>query len=350
MQEPGTQTGQPFSAALPLSALHADQRQSDADAHVVIVLATFNGAAFITEQLKSLLHQTHRYWSLFIRDDGSTDDTVAICRAFSERDARIQLVIDNLGNLGVIKNFEVLLNVVRHRADYVMFCDQDDIWHPDKIALTLQAVINEERAGNSAGLSSGSLPVLVHTDLRIVGRQAQELMPSLWGALGWESKCNAFSRLLVQNSATGCTVLINRPLLDLVTGFESGVIMHDWWLALVASAFGSIVSVPIPTIDYRQHGGNSVGVSNSSTMGKVRIAVQRLHARKKEFIELPLRQAKLFKAVFSSNVNFSADVGNVLQRFIDLQTRNWLSRKANLIAGKYWRHSWLGTVLLVLIV
>ena len=99
-------------------------------ASVDIVMGTYNGSPYIREQIRSIADQTHTDWHLYVRDDGSKDDTVAIVQALAADDARITLVQDGLGNLGVVRNFNCLLE--QTRADYVLLCDQDDYWEADR--------------------------------------------------------------------------------------------------------------------------------------------------------------------------------------------------------------------------
>lgn len=221
--------------------------------YVEILLATYNGAPYLREQLDSLLAQTHANWCLLIRDDCSTDATPSILAGYQKQfPSRVKIIPDDRLSLGASGNFAALLSAAD--ADYLMFCDQDDIWRPDKIELTLVEMRRLEK------IHGKSIPLMVHTDLAVVDEGLRDVADSLWqfqhsDPVGGKS----LNRLLVQNIATGCTVMINLALRDLALPIPPEAVMHDWWLALVAAAFGEIGQVTMPTVLYRQHGANDVG-------------------------------------------------------------------------------------------
>ena len=220
---------------------------------VTILLATHNGAPHLAAQLDSLLAQTHGDWRLLARDDGSTDRTVEILRTYqAEHPDRMTVVAGKGPQLGARGNFAALM--AQADADYLMFCDQDDVWLPDKIERTLAEM---QRIELHNGVTT---PSMVHTDLAVVDEELRGVSDSLWrfqhsDPVGGK----ALNRLLVQNTATGCTIMINRALLELSIPVPAEAVMHDWWLALVAAAFGAIGHVAAPTVLYRQHGGNDIG-------------------------------------------------------------------------------------------
>src|SRR5690606_39057310 len=136
----------------------------------------------------------------------------------------------------------------------VMFSDADDCWFPDKISLTLDLmrVVEKDEGG-------ARTPTLVHTDLAVVDRDLRPIADSLWQYQGVNPDLTSLNRLLIQNCVTGCTVMVNRPLRELASPIPPGVVMHDWWMALVASSFGRIARIARPTLLYRQHGRNDTG-------------------------------------------------------------------------------------------
>ena len=222
---------------------------------VDIILATYNGAKYLADQLESILMQTHRNIKVIIRDDGSTDGTQEIINDYSVRYPDLILSItDDTGNVGVIENFNMLLS--RTESDYIMFSDQDDIWRCNKIELTLEAMRRAE-CGNQGKL----LPALVFTDLIVTDENLAIVAQSFWRYQHINPDLNSFNRLLMQNVVTGCTVMINRRLFDLAYPVPNEAIMHDWWFAMVASVFGVISPCKDKTIYYRQHGTNVAGAS-----------------------------------------------------------------------------------------
>jgi glycosyltransferase involved in cell wall biosynthesis len=228
-----------------------------------ILLATCNGASYLPEQLDSLLAQTCRGWRLLVRDDGSSDGTREILENYRSRHPDVIIIIPDEGqNLGACGNFSRLLE--QADAPYVMFCDQDDVWLPDKIELTLAAMRELERQHGA------ETPQLVHTDLMVVDGRLNRLGDSLWLFQCTEpQRLTKLNRLLMQNFATGCTVMINRALRDLAVPVPVEALMYDWWLALVATAFGRVAAVERPTVLYRQHGRNDIGAARWSFLANV---------------------------------------------------------------------------------
>jgi glycosyltransferase involved in cell wall biosynthesis len=219
-----------------------------------VLLTVYNGLPFLPEQLQSLREQTYGDWRLWVRDDGSTDGTPQVVREAAARDGRIRLLESGETRIGARAGFAWLLaNAGDGKAEYTMFCDADDVWLPNKIEVTLDAM---RRGEAQAG---PGVPVLVHTDLRVVDARLATIDPSFWHFQGLRPELNSLNRLLNQNTVTGCTAMINRALRERGTPVPAEAVMHDWWLALVASCFGLVVPVPQATILYRQHGRNDTG-------------------------------------------------------------------------------------------
>ncbi len=216
---------------------------------VEIALATYNGGLYLEFFLRSICNQSYSNWRILVRDDGSTDNTLQILRDFSAAYTnKLLLIEDKLGNIGVRKNFNTILN--NCTAEYVMLADQDDIWLPEKIEKTLEIMLQ----------MNNTKPLLVFTDLMLIDDEDSIISRSFWRKLGL-NPLNAlkFNRLLVGNVITGCTVMINYNLLRKALPIPEEAIMHDWWLGLVASAFGKVAYIKEPLILYRQHLNNVVG-------------------------------------------------------------------------------------------
>jgi hypothetical protein len=221
---------------------------------VDILLATYNGAAHLPQQLESLFIQTHSNWQLIVRDDGSKDTTVALLRDAATRyPERIHLIEDTKGPLGATHNFGELL--LRSTADYSMFCDQDDVWLPNKIELSLKSMLLlEQQHGKTQ-------PILVYTDLQLVDESLSTFNPSYWNYLQINpAQRQAWNHLLIDNIASGCTMLLNGSLREKATPIARDAVLHDWWVALVASLVGVMEPVEQATILYRQHHMNTIGV------------------------------------------------------------------------------------------
>lgn len=221
---------------------------------ISIILCTYNGAKYIEDQLDSIANQTILPSELISCDDISTDNTVSIIKAWSIHYKGKVILRKNETRLGVIKNFEQGMCLAS--GDYIMFCDQDDVWLPNKIEVTLRKMQELERQYGK------NHPCLVHTDLRVVDENLAIIADSFLENQGLhhvEDATAQVKNLLAQNFVTGCTVMINRSLCQLAIPFPPHVIMHDYWLALVAALGGTLAFVDKPTILYRQHGDNSVG-------------------------------------------------------------------------------------------
>jgi hypothetical protein len=178
-------------------------------------------------------------------------------------------VLAGPGRLGAVGNFGALLEAARQAgAGYVLPCDQDDEWRPDKLsrALGLMASL-EDRHGRAA-------PLLVHSDLEIVDPELRTLHPSFLAHQGLRHEGRDPLRvLLVQNFVTGCASLLNRALLELALPLPASCIMHDWWVAQCAAARGAIAFLPDAAVRYRQHAANQVGAAGA--FGNLNV----LHAR-----------------------------------------------------------------------
>lgn len=220
---------------------------------IEVALATYNSARFLPELLDSLFAQTNQEFTLLIADDGSGDDTMAIVESYSGANpGRIRIVGRSKQAHGPAGNFGRLLDVAT--ADYVMLCDHDDVWLPDKITTSLEHIRALEAA------HPAETPILVHTDLLIVNADLDVIYPSFFEFSKLQPQLNDLRRLLLSNVASGCTTIVNRALYQRARPVPAEAIMHDHWLALVAAALGTIGCMMKPTILYRLHGGNTIGV------------------------------------------------------------------------------------------
>ncbi len=222
---------------------------------IEIALATYNSERFLPEQLDSLFAQSVQNFVLLVADDGSSDGTMDIVADYANRfPERIRVVARDPQPLGPLGNFARLIDAAS--ADYLMFCDHDDVWLPDKIALSLARMAELENARGRA------TPLLVHSDLVVVDERLGTLSPSLFAYARIDPSRNGVVSLLTRNVVTGCTVLANRALYQAARPVPAQATMHDHWLALVASSLGGITWLDEPTILYRQHGRNAIGVSS----------------------------------------------------------------------------------------
>lgn len=220
-------------------------------ATVEILLATYNGEAFLQEQLDSLFSQEGVEISIIARDDGSSDGTMEILQAYANRRPGRIRILPSEARLGPRGSFSALMNAAT--AQYTAFSDQDDIWLPNKLSTLLTRLqLLESRVG-------ADKPCLVHCDLAVVDRELQQIAPSFWQFSGIDPYRNSFRNLLFQNTVTGCAALFNKALRECATPVPPDAVMHDHWMSLCASAFGHIEVEPQSLVLYRQHGNNSIG-------------------------------------------------------------------------------------------
>ncbi|HEY5589375.1 MAG TPA: glycosyltransferase family 2 protein [Candidatus Paceibacterota bacterium] len=220
---------------------------------VEILLSTFQSEMYLEEQIDSLINQTYTDWKLLIRDDGSTDNTVEIIKRYNKNyPDKIKILVGVNENLGVINSFELLLR--NSTANYIMFCDHDDVWFPEKIEWSLKKMIQIE-------IENPELPILIHTDLTLVNyNNTQIIHNSFWKSSKLNPKLlSKFNYLGVCNGITGCTILINRYAIEICLPFSKYVQMHDSWISLCISKYGLISYINKPTIFYRQHKTNQIG-------------------------------------------------------------------------------------------
>ena len=293
---------------------------------IVILLATHNSARFLRAQLDSLLAQTVRDFRILAHDDASQDETRIILDEYAARDERLCVLPDKTPCGSAQANFWLLLQNAPE-ANYYLFCDHDDVWFPQKIEKTLCAMHAAE---------DGDLPVLVHSDLSVTDENLCVLAPSLW-RLQKLTPHPCFTNNLVQNHVTGCSVMINRPLCLLAqkTPSAEGMIMHDWFLTLLALAFGKVACVNEPLLFYRQHGKNEVGAKN---VGDLSYLARRAAARRQNraLFSDAFTQAELLTRVYGSE-GLLASAADFAQN----KHRGKLARLRCYARTHAWKNTWV---------
>lgn len=302
-------------------------------AEITILLAAYNGEKFVGQMIDSVLAQDYNEIKLVVSDDGSTDRTQDILAEYAEKHPDKIVHYRSGRRFGSAqKHFMHLLSAF-YDAPYIMFCDQDDVWHSDKISKTLAKMRETELGG---------APTLVHSDLRVVDEDLRETSPSFCKQMKIRGKEKAFNRLLVQNVATGCTMMLNRKLAELVVKScdEEAIAMHDWWIALLASAFGNIGFLDEATIDYRQHGNNSVGAKDVRSLEFVKTSIKT--KKMKKSLTLALAQAKLLEKLYGEELEEKKR--KVLAAFLSTEGRCLFKRDFVYVRYKLLKRGFLKTL------
>lgn len=291
---------------------------------ITILMAAYQGEAYIREQLDSILAQEEIDWRLVIWDDGSQDATPEILEEYAACYPQQITVRRNPKNLGSTKNFLSML--MAYDSEYYMFADQDDIWHPDKLTRTKRRMLQmEKRYGKET-------PALVCTDAAVVDREAKPLQPSFTRVQHFDMKQRSLPHLLMENLCIGCTMMMNRALAALITELPEKARFHDWWVALAAAAFGNISYLDVPTLDYRQHGHNVVGTQDFTSYVKGRLKdVKAMKAA----LEATFAQAEEFLSIYGDHPKLSGERLSELSSFVRLPQMGLAERRLRTLRGGY---------------
>ncbi|GHT86279.1 rhamnosyltransferase [Spirochaetia bacterium] len=269
-----------------------------------ILLASYNGAKYIEQQILSLQAQTYRNWRLLIHDDGSTDDTILIIKRYAEKDSRIVFIDDKIcfGRAG--NNFMYLIKFAS--AHFVMFCDQDDVWFDNKICLMLQAI--QEKNNN--------IPQIVYSNSYIWDGESGEI-----NGVGTSTFPAIISHLLFLGAMQGCVAIFNDKVTNLLKLWEGNCFMHDHLLHLIGLSMGNVTYLMNNLMLYRRHGNN---VTKNWTGTKLNISGH-IHNRK-----IPV----VHKSHYDSVKNFNKVYASLLpQSSIDIFSA-YISMPSYSILGK----------------
>jgi glycosyltransferase involved in cell wall biosynthesis len=251
---------------------------------IAILLGVYNGALYIEEQIESVLAQTNKDWTLYIRDDASTDATLEIIRDYGSKHDNIIVVNDLDGNLGCNGNYFRLLSLVESK--YYMFCNADDYWFPSKIELSMNRMREEEAKHND-------VPIIVHTDLSISDINLNILINSYWENTNTNpEKFKTYNKLGICSIVAGATMLFNQRVKDLTFPVAENAPFFDHWMALKIVGKGFIATIHTPTISYRQIGTNLAAVTindENSFFNKM--------ASIKKVINTNLKEANMLKEI-----------------------------------------------------
>ncbi len=296
---------------------------------VQILLSTYNGEKYLTDLMNSLLGQDYSNLEIYIRDDGSTDNTLKILERYKNL-LFVKILKEN--NIGVIGSFFKLLEISSPDADYIAFCDQDDVWESDKITRAINIL---REFPKEVPLMYCSRTTLVNENLKIIGySKVPKQEPS-------------FGNALVQNIATGCTIVINNTSREFILKELPNINligMHDWWMYLVVSAFGKIIYDSESKILYRQHSSNVIGYKNNLIINWI-ARVSRFFKHGK--LLLITKQAEEFRRIFGSSL--PPDKKQLLDEFID-DRQTIIDRLQFVIKKEVYRQSLVDDIILRMLI
>lgn len=302
---------------------------------VDILMATYNGEKYVEEQLLSILEQDYAAFHLYIRDDGSTDKTVEILKKYqSKYPEKITLLEDKQKNLGATQNFSVLMQA--SKAAYIAFSDQDDRWLRNKISRMMAEMLKVEK-------DKPERPVYIFSDLSITDGQMNILNCSLNKRDKLNPELVQTHRLLMQNVPYGCATLINKSLLEKAVPIPQEALLHDHWLALIASLFGTLAYVNEALILHRIHDNNASRAASIHKKEKEETLNSKIN--NKNFHNYLFKQVAQAEAILNRyERQLSLAQIKMLKDFVALKSSRGMSRKWLLIKNRFFKNYWLNTL------
>lgn len=302
---------------------------------ITILMATYQGAAYLAQQIDSILSQTYWDWQLFISDDLSSDNTREIIAGYTNQyPKKIFEWKNQTASGGAEFHFFKMISRLKD-AQYVAFCDQDDIWLPNKLMDTFKKMQQlETQLGNNT-------PILVHSDLKVVDKDLNIIHNSFFSFQNISPERTKLRHYLVQNNITGCTMLINQSLLQKIDYIPSVCTMHDWWIALIASCFGKIDVVSKPLVLYRQHQNNQVGAKNAHSAS---FLLNKFRNRKvvQQNYQKMFAQAQLFLQHYRAQL--STEQIHILEEFLKIPHQNRFKKAQIIIQNQFYKNSFARTL------
>lgn len=305
---------------------------------ITVLMAAFDGGPYIEQQLDSILSQTVPDLQIIISDDGSGDNTREILEAYRKW-YPAQIVLKHRVKEGDYRdrvkqvpaaamNFFWLLN--QDLGDYILLCDQDDVWKNHKVRTLLRRMRElEQKFGKGH-------PLLVHSDMEVTDENLSVISPSFFKYQRCSPERTEFSRILAENSVTGGAVMMNRALAELVNRVPGHCVMHDWWIALAASCFGTISWVREPLYQYRQHGGNTLGACRTGGREDLRKRMLR-HEAVEDNYRLMFAQAASFGAMYKERM--TREQKKTLKAFLALPAQTPGERLGNIVRNRFYKSS-----------
>lgn len=253
--------------------------------YVDVILATYNGEKFLEEQIQSLLAQTYSEIKIIISDDGSSDDTLVILKKYESQFEHI-CIVNEARQGGVVNNFNKAL--AYSKSNYIMFCDQDDIWLENKVKDSLGEILKLE------GIYGNDIPLCSFSDLTVVDASLNVIDESFYHLNNLSPSHNLDKRFLCWRSTVyGCSMIFNSNLKSACYPMPNNIPMHDQWVAIFAVKHGHISYMNKSNILYRQHENNVVGGAGKGFLGKLFSLFKNLKSIKRAANQIKVLNYKL---------------------------------------------------------
>lgn len=297
----------------------------DKKSSIAVLLCSYNGSEYIRQQIDSIINQTETDWTIFVSDDGSTDETHSILHSYQEKLGDKRFIIMNGPGKGFAWNFLSLLRKCGSHYDYYAFCDQDDEWMPDKLARGVLILSGHDK----------EIPTVYCGRTALVDEHGNHL-----GESPLFRKKPSFKNALIQSIAGGNTMILNRAAVDIVnkTPDDVTIVSHDWWIyIIITSVGGNIYYDPKPGINYRQHTNNIVG-SNLGWLARFKRISSLLDGHFKRWIDANIYALK------NSNIAILPENKVILKNFNCARKSKLFLRLYFFWKLKMYRQTFLGTL------
>ncbi|NLK74443.1 MAG: glycosyltransferase family 2 protein [Clostridiales bacterium] len=291
---------------------------------ITIIMTTYNGEKYVGEQIESILASPYSNFEISIYDDGSNDNTMGILRRYEELYPDIIQVHQNEQNMGVTLNF--LNAICNTNSDYYMLCDQDDVWKPNKIPVTLKKMRQmEEQYGKNT-------PLAVFTDAVVVDKELNILHNSFFASSHMNPRRTDLPHLLMENKLIGCTVMFNASLRKILKSnhLPKEARFHDAWIGLIAASFGRIAYLNEATMLYRQHGNNVVG--NVNFLAYIKDRITTINKQKINLLATQ-RQAAEFARIYGKKMDLDKRI--IIGRFANLHKAGFVRKRCLILRHRY---------------
>ncbi len=309
---------------------------------VIVLMATYEGERYICQQMDSILGQTLKELKLLVSDDGSKDKTREILKEYRNQYPD-RIVLKHRVQEGDYQNKEQVSGAAMNffwllaqaSGDYILFSDQDDVWKREKAEKLLKHMKKlEKRLGKD-------YPILVHSDMEVTDEDLNMTAPSFFDYQHCNPKRTSFAEVLVENPVTGGGAMINKALADLLLKVPEACCMHDWWMALTASCFGTISCIREPLYQYRQHENNVLGAKATGSLEDIKQRARR-QAQVEENYRKMFAQAAAFGKMYHEQM--STEQKNILRSFLALPLQSPAGRLHNIVKNHFFKTSLIQTL------